>query len=187
MQEFTTPLCKKGTASHREQWPVMLVCMLLFTAAALYFLIDSLSTVALFIVSLPFMLFCAIMALAAFLELQQLLGNVCVTAEGVTVISPFSSPRRLAWNDFQQVCICLYVSGRGMLDNCHPQLCFVRKGEQRSIHDRWKTHNPFHHHKLIAIDYDEEVFHAIRALCPLEIVDLRSTPPYHPFNKEASR
>lgn len=181
MLEFTTPLCKKAEGSHREQWPLMLIGMLLFTAGAVYFLISSLSTVPLFIVSLPFMLFCAVMALAAFLELQQLLGKVCVTAEGVTVISPFSPPRRLTWDRFQQVCICLYVSGRGMLDHRYPQLCFVCKGEQRSIHDRWKTHSPFHHHKLIAIDYDEELFEAVRAICPLEIVDLRNTPPYQPF------
>lgn len=186
MLEFTTPLCKKGEGSHREQWPLMVVGMLLFTAGALYFLVASLSTVLLF-ASLPFILFCAMMALSAFLELQQLLSKVCVTTEGVTVISPFSPPRRLTWDNFQQVCICLYVSGRGMLDHCYPQLCFVCKGEQRSIHDRWKTHNPFHHHKLIAIDYDEELFEAIRAICPLEIVDLCSTPPYQPFNKEASQ
>ncbi len=186
MQTFTTPLCKQGAASHREQWPLMIVGMLLFTTGALYFLIDSLSSVLLFIFSLPFMLFCAIGALVCFLELQQLLGKVCITAESVTVFSPLSPPRRLTWDDFQQVCICLYVSGRGRLDHCHPQLCFVCKGEQRSMCDRWKTHNPFHHHKLIAIDYDEDIFAAICALCPLEVVDLRSTPPYQDSNKEAS-
>lgn len=181
MQEFSTPLCKKGEASHREQWPLMIIGMLMFTAAALYFLIDSLSSVLLMLFSLPFTLFCTIFALAAFLELQRLLGKVCITAEGLSVIHPFSPPRHLNWEDFQQVCICLYVSGRGALDSTHSQLCFVCKGEQRSMYDRWKTYNPFHHHKLIAIDYDEDIFEAVRNLCPLDIVDLRNTPPYQPF------
>ena len=186
MQTFTTPLCKQGAASHREQWPLMIIGMLLFTACARYFLIDSLSSVLLFIFSLPFMVLYAIGALACFLELQQLLGKVCITAESVTVFTPFSPPRRLTWNDFQQFCICLYVSGRGRLDHCHPQLCFVCKGEQRSMYDRWKTHSPFHHHKLISIDYDEDIFAAICSLCPLEVIDLRSTPPYQNFSREAS-
>ena len=183
MQTFTTPLCKKGEGSHREQWPLMIVGMLLFTTGALYFLIDSLSSVLLFIFSLPFMLPCAIGALAGFLELQQLLGRVCITAEGLTVTRPLAKSQQLTWDDFQQVCICLYV-WRG--PKGHPQLCFVCKGEQRSMYDRWKTHSPFHHRKLIAIDYDEDIFAAICALCPLEVIDLRSTPPYRDFNKEAS-
>ena len=187
MQEFSMPLCKRGEASHREQWPLLIIGMLMFTAAALYFLIVALSSVLLMLISLPFMIFCAFSALTAFLELQRLLGKVCITGKGLSVITPFSPPRHLTWEDFQQVCICLYVSGRGAINSTHPQLCFVCKGEQRSMYDRWKTHNPFHHRKLIAIDYDEDIFKAVHNLCPLDIIDLRSTPPYQPFNKEASQ
>lgn len=186
MNAVAAPLCKTGEGSHREHWPLMMLSMLMFTAVALYFLIDSLSSVLLFIFSLPLTLSCAIFALMAFLEMQRLLGEVRITAEGLCISRPLSRDQHLRWADFQQVCLCLYVSGRGGIDRTHTQLCFVCKGEQRSMYDRWKTHSPFHHRRLIAIDYDEALFGTVRAICPLEIMDLRSTPPYQPFNKEAS-
>ena len=178
MTEYTTPLCKTGEGSHREQWPVTLFC-LLPAAGAIALLVLSLrssSPLPMLLLSLPFILLCGVFCMMAWLEIQQLLGRCRITPDDITVTRPFAQDQHLSWNDFQQVCICKYVSGRG--NGTYPKLCFVRKGEQRSIYDRWKTHSPFHHRLLIAIDYDEEILEAVRALCPMEIIDLRDTPPY---------
>lgn len=179
MTEYTTPLCKTGEGSHREQWPVMLICTLMFAAAALWFFIDSLHSVLLMLFSLPFIVACCYFSIGGFLEMQRLLSEARITDRGLTVLRPLSPPQTLGWSDLQQVCICLYNRRMGEIHGQgHPQLCFVCQGEQRSIYDRWKTHSPFHHRRLIAIDYDEEILEAVRALCPMEIIDLRDTPPY---------
>ncbi|MBR3765161.1 MAG: hypothetical protein IKK57_11520 [Clostridia bacterium] len=179
MTEYTTPLCKQGEGSCREQWPLMLLGMPLFGAAAVYFIIDSLPSVMLFIFSLPLILPCAYFSIGCFLELQQYLGKACITAEGVTVTRPLARPQVIRWEDVRQVCICLYNRRMGEIGgHGHPQLVFVLPGAKKNLFDRWKTHSAFQHRKLIAIDYDEQIDDAIRKLCPLEIVDLRDTPPY---------
>ena len=57
-------------------------------------------------------------------------------------------------------------------------LLFVLPGAKKNLFDRWKTDSAFQHRRLIAIDYDEAVHEAVQALCPMEITDLRDTPPY---------
>lgn len=179
MMEFSTPLCKTGGGSRREQWPLMLLCAPLIGAAAVYFIIDSLSSVLLFVFSLPLILPCAYFSIGCFLELQQLLGMACITAEGVTVTRPLSRAQVIRWADVRQVCICLYNRGIGEIGgHGHPQLVFVLPGAKKNLFDRWKTHSAFQHRKLIAIDYDEALHEAVSTLCPLEIADLRDTPPY---------
>ena len=179
MTEYTTPLCKTGQGSHREQWPVMLIGTMMFAAAAIWFFIDSLHSVPELLFSLPFITACGYFSIGSFLELQRLLSEICITERGLTVSRPFSPPHTIGWDALQQVCICLYNRRMGEIHGQgHPQLCFVCRGEQRSLFDRWKTHSPFHHRRLIAIDYDEQIDAAVRELCPMKIVDLRDTPPY---------
>lgn len=179
MTEYRTPLCKTGEGSHREQWPVMVICILMFAAAAIYFLVDSMHSVLELLFSLPFIVFCSVFSIGSLLELQHLLSQARITPQGITVSRPFSPAQELAWSDFRQVCICLYNRRMGEIHGeGHPQLVFVRPGAKKNLFDRWKTHSAFQHHKLIAIDCDKEVISVIRALCPLEIVDLRDTPPY---------
>ena len=180
MTEYTTPLCKTGEGSHREQWPLMALGAPLIGAVGLWLFVSALPSVMAAVLRLPLYILCAWGSLSCFLELQQLLGEARITAEGVTIIRPCSPPETLRWAGFQQVCICLYnrvalgeIGGQG-----HPQLVFVRPGAKKNLADRWKTHDPFQHRLLIAIDYDEEILEAVRALCPMEIIDLRDTPPY---------
>lgn len=180
MTEYTTPLCKTGEGSQREQWPLMALGALLTAAAGIWLFVSALPSVAAVLLQLPLYIICAWGSISGFLELQQLLGEVRITAESLTVMLPFSPPETLQWADFQQVCICLYnrvalgeIGGQG-----HPQLVFVRPGAKKNLMDRWKTYDPFQHHNLIAIDYDEDILEAVRALCPMEIIDLRDTPPY---------
>lgn len=181
MTDYVTPLCKTGEGSHREQWPLMVLC-LLPAAGAIAILVISLSSnspLLTLLLSLPFILLCGVFCAMGWLEMQQLLGSCRISPDGITVTRPFAQDQHLSWSDFQQVCICKYVSGRG--NGAYPQLCFVCKGEQRSIYDRWKTHSAFHHRRLIAIDYDEELHEAVVPLCPLTIVDLRDTLPYKDY------
>ena len=181
MTEYTTPLCKTGEGSHREQWPLMFFCQLP-AAGAIALLVISLRSshpLPMLLLSLPFILLCGVFCAMGWLEMQQLLGSCRISPDGVTVTRPFAQDQHLTWSDFQQVCICKYACGRG--NGAHPQLCFVCKGEQRSLYDRWKTHSPFHHRSLIAIDYDEALHEAVRALCPLTIIDLRDTLPYKDY------
>lgn len=115
MTEYTTPLCKTGEGSHREQWPVTLFC-LLPAAGAIALLVLSLrssSPLPTLLLSLPFILLCGVFCMMAWLEMQQLLGRCRITPDGITVTRPFAQDQHLSWNDFQQVCICKYVSGRG--------------------------------------------------------------------------
>lgn len=179
MKEYTAPLCKTGEGSHREQWPLMVIFMLMFAAAAVYFFIDSMHSVLELLFSLPFIIFCSVFSIGSFLELQHLLSQALITPRGITVIRPFSPTRELAWSDFRQVCICLYNRRMGEIHGeGHPQLVFVRPGAKKNLFDRWKTHSAFQHRNLIAIDYDTEIEAAVRELCPMEINDLRDTPPY---------
>lgn len=179
MTEYTVPLCKTGEGSHREQWPLMTPGALLIAAAGLWLFVSALPSVAAVILRLPLYLLCAWGSLSCFLELQQLLAEARITAEGVTVMRPCSPPETLRWTDFQQVCICLYNKGIGEIGGQgHPQLVFVRPGAKKNLFDRWKTHDPFQHRNLIAIDYDADIDAAVRALCPMEIIDLRDTLPY---------
>lgn len=182
MTEYTTPLCKTGEGSHREQWPLILFCLLPATGAIALPVVSMTgrSPLLTLLLSLPFVLLGGIFCAMGWLEMQQLLGSCRISPDGVTVTRPFSQDQHLAWSDFQQVCICKYVSGRRN-GGAYPQLCFVCKGEQRSIYDRWKTHSSFHHRRLIAIDYDEALHEAVRALCPLTIIDLRDTLPYKDY------
>lgn len=180
MTEYTTPLCKTGEGSHREQWPMMALGAPLIAAAGIWLFVSALPSVAAVLLQLPLYIISVWGSISGFLELQQLLAEARITAESVTVMRPFSPPETLQWADFQQVCICLYnrvalgeIGGQG-----HPQLVFVRPGAKKNLMDRWKTHSPFQHRKLIAIDYDAELDAAVRALCPMEIIDLRDTPPY---------
>lgn len=180
MAEYTAPLCKSGKGSRREQWPLMALCALGSATCGIWLFVRALPSVVAVLIQLPLYIICVWGSLGSFLELQQLLGSARITAEGVTVMRPFSPPETLQWEDFQQVCICLYnradlgeIGGQG-----HPQLAFVRPGGKKNPMDRWKTHSPFQHRKLIAIDLDDDVLAAVRALCPLEVTDLRDTPPY---------
>ena len=179
MNEFVTPLCKQGEGSHREQWPLMLLSAPLIGAAAVYFIVDSLPSVLLLIASLPLILPCMYFSIGCFLELQQLLGRARITAEGITVTRPLSGPQVIRWEGVQQVCICLHNRAMGEIHgHGHPQLVFVLPGAKKNLFDRWKTHSAYQHRRLIAIDYDETLREAVRSLCPLEITDLRNTPPY---------
>ncbi|MBQ2953629.1 MAG: hypothetical protein IJE07_08745 [Clostridia bacterium] len=179
MTEYSTPLCRTGEGSCREQWPLMLLGAPLFGAAAVYFVLDSLPSVLLLIASLPLILPCVYFSIGCFLELQQLLGKARITAEGVTVTRPLARPQVIRWADVRQVCICLYNRRMGEIHgHGHPQLVFVLPGAKKNLFDRWKTHDPFQHRRLIAIDCDEALHEAVRTLCPLDITDLRNTPPY---------
>ena len=179
MTEYTTPLCKTGEGSHREQWPMMALGAPLIAAAAIWLFVSALPSVATVLLQLPLYIIGAWGSISGFLELQQLLAEARITAEGVTVMRPCSPSETLRWADFQQVCICLYNRGIGEIGGQgHPQLVFVRPGAEKNLTDRWKTHSPFQHRKLIAIDYDAELDAAFRALCPMEIIVLRDTPPY---------
>ena len=57
-------------------------------------------------------------------------------------------------------------------------LCFVEKGETKTIFGRWRTGNALHHRHLIAPDYSRELHEVVKACCPMEIADLRPTPDY---------
>ena len=179
MTEYTTPLCKAGEGSHREQWPMLLIAGLILLTVVIHVFLDSLVSLPAFLLALPLLIPLAFMLMAGWLEIQQLLAKARITSEGATITRPLSRSQHLTWSDIQQVCICLYnkgigeISGRG-----HPQLVFVLPGAKQNAFDRWKTHSPFQHRRLIAIDYDEQIDAAVRALCPIAIVDLRETPPY---------
>ena len=109
------------------------------------------------------------------MELQRYLSRCRVSAQGVTLLRPLLRPRLLPWDALQQVCICYRDGMRGEKPVI---LCFVEKGETKTIFGRWRTGNALHHHHLIAPDYSKELHEVVAACCPMEIADLRPTPDY---------
>ena len=73
-------------------------------------------------------------------------------------------------NDFQEVCIC-FVTYRSM--NRAPAICFVIRGEKKSLFGQWKTENPFKFRRVMAVDFSEERLTQLRACCPHAVPDYR--------------
>lgn len=114
-----------------------------------------------------------------FLILVRMYTCATVSEEGVTLMLPLRREKRYAWRDFQQVCICFSSSvPRGPSS---PVMCFVRHGEKRNLYDRWKADKPWHSRRLIVADHTDAMEEAVRAVCPMEVVDLRGSIAYpHP-------
>ena len=136
MTEYTTPLCKTGEGSHREQWPMMALGALLIAAAGIWLFVSALPSVAAVLLQLPLYIIGAWGSLSCFLELQQLLGEVRITAESVTVMRPFSPPETLQRADFQQVCIGLYNRGIGEIGGHDDAHALVLRHSKIVLHGR---------------------------------------------------
>lgn len=110
------------------------------------------------------------------LQLERMFCRVTIDGEGVTLLRPLRKEKHYTWSDFQQVCICFASSvPKGPSTSV---LCFVCHGEKKNLYDRWKTDNPWHYRRLIVADYTTEIEEAIRAVCPMEIKDLRGSIAY---------
>ncbi|MBQ2953625.1 MAG: hypothetical protein IJE07_08725 [Clostridia bacterium] len=110
------------------------------------------------------------------LLLQQMFTTAAVNAEGVTLMRPLRKEKRYSWSDFQQVCICFASSvPRGPSTSV---VCFVCHGEKKNLYDRWKTDMPWHYRRLIVADHTAEIEDAVRAVCPMEVQDLRGSIAY---------
>ena len=107
MTEYTTPLCKTGEGSHREQWPLMLICMLP-AAGAVALPVVSLtgrSPLLTLLLSLPFVLLCGIFCAMGWLEMQQLLGSCRISPDGVS-----GSPARRNFSASALLCAASTIS-----------------------------------------------------------------------------
>lgn len=114
------------------------------------------------------------------LTLERMYTRASVSEEGVTLMRPLRRERLILWDEFQQVCICYSSSVPGRNDGVSV-LCFVRHGEKRNLYDRWRTDNPWHSRRLIVADHTAEIEQIVRAVCPMEVVDLRGSIAYpHP-------
>lgn len=69
MTEYTTPLCKTGEGSHREQWPMMALGAPLIAAAGIWLFVSALPSVAAVLLQLHLYIIGAWGSISGFLEL----------------------------------------------------------------------------------------------------------------------
>ena len=96
---------------------------------------------------------------------------------GIHIKYPFRSPKMVAWDTLQEVCICYDGVPR---DGGRTQsvICFVKKGEKKNASMRWKTINPFHYRSIFCVDYNTKRYDIVKSVCPFEIQDIRKTHAY---------
>lgn len=157
---------------------------LVFAAATLYlllsclvlpFVLDGLWETPLFL--LPISVWTGWVAGNFVLMLGHILTCEEVSTGGVTLLRPLCKAKTYPWSEFQQVCICYSSSVPGKNDGMSV-LCFIRHGEKRNIYDRWKTDNAWHYRRITVTDHAAELETAVRALCPMEVRDLRGSIAY---------
>ena len=162
---------------------------LVFAAATLYlllsclvlpFVLDGLWETPLFL--LPISVWTGWMAGNFTLMLGHILTCAEVSTGGVTLLRPLRKAKTYPWSEFQQVCICYSSSVPGKNDGMSV-LCFIRHGEKRNIYDRWKTDNAWHYRRITVTDHSAELETAVRAVCPMEVKDLRGSIAYPDPNK----
>lgn len=101
-------------------------------------------------------------------------AEYAVTSEGMAAKYPLQKERLIAWDEFQQICACLYVRKLDRL----PVICCVQKGEKPNIYGRWKAYNEFHHKTVITFPYSDVLFDEIARRSSVPVVDLRENPLY---------
>ena len=101
------------------------------------------------------------------------------TKHGIYIKYPFIKEKTcLAWDEFQQVCVCYTNYSTTAEPTALKVICLVKKGEKKNAYGRWKADNPFRYKTVITKDYTPELHKEAVENCPYEVVDLRNTPAY---------
>lgn len=96
-----------------------------------------------------------------------------ICSDGLWAKYPLEKPRKISWEEFQQVCVCYAAYTTRGERRANKVLCCVMKGEKKNIYGRWKTDNPFRYRSVITMNYTIELHEGIKENCPFDVVDFR--------------
>jgi hypothetical protein len=97
---------------------------------------------------------------------------------GLVAKYPCRTEKLIPWNTFAEICIVHTAFTTRGERRANTAICFVKKGERKNIHGRWKTDNPFRYRTVICLDYKLELVQSLVDRCPYDVLDLRDTPTY---------